>query len=236
MVKSKIQACYHEDDFKTAQGIIFVVGVEGADGTTRDVANVERTFKQLNFAVYDVINPTAEELATLMKAAGDLDYPLCYKYVAFYFAGHGGIDKDGKQFIVGLQTEDSQKTKVMHIDEYIINPLKPLHDKNKSRLFFFDCCQSEGEGVEFFIGSSRAKPPPGQLVAFASNIGQKSWGDKKDGGIWTRHLCENLRKFNESITDILAQTYDDVVKIQHNFQQPLVISSIGRKILNEGTL
>ncbi len=236
MVKSKIQACYHEDDFKTAQGIIIVVGVQGASGTARDVENVEKTFKQLNFAVYVVRNPTAEELATLMKAAGNLDYPLCYKYVAFYFAGHGGIDKDGKQFIVGLQTEDSQKTKVMHIDEYIINPLKPLHDKNKSRFFFFDCCQSEGEGVEFFIGSSRAKPPPGQLVAFASNIGQKSWGDKKDGGIWTRHLCENLRRYKESITDILAQTYDDVVEKQHDFQQPLVISSIGRKILNEGTL
>ncbi len=52
-----------------------------------------------------------------------------YKYVAFYFAGHGGlIDQDSIQFIVGLQIEDNQKTEEIHcIDDYIINQFKPLH-------------------------------------------------------------------------------------------------------------
>ena len=180
--KRKIEACYQEDEFKKSRGIIFIIGVHGADGTAHDVENVESTFRHLNFAVFVVRNPTADEIACLMKAAGDLDYPFRYEYVAFYFAGHGGTDKYGKRFIIGLQKEDSStKSEIIHIDDYIIEPLKPLHaDRKLSRLFFFDCCQSESSDIVSFCGSrgKKSKGHPGQLEAYATNIGQKSWGDK----------------------------------------------------------
>ncbi len=229
----KIEARLQEPQFQKVQGIIFIVGVFGTDGTALDVENVESTFKQLNFAVFVVRDPTAEEIACLMEAAGSLDYPYKYKYVAFYFAGHGGIDKDDKPFIVGLQKDDST-TEVLYIDHYIVDPLKPLHDKKISRLFFFDCCQSAKKDIAFFSEGRalKPKPHPGQLVAYATNAGLKSWGDKKNGGIWTHHFCKNLLEFqSDPIGEILFRTTDDVTKIKGDFQQPLIVSSLGRRIL-----
>ena len=235
--KKKIENRWQEPEFSKAQGIIYIVGVYGADGTAQDVENVESTFKKLNFAVFVVRDPTADEVACLMEAAGDLNYPFKYEYVAFYFAGHGGIDKDEKPFIVGLQKDESKPTQVMCIDDYIINPLKPLQEKGKSRLFFFDCCQSKSKGIEFYTGGRglKPKPHPGQVVAYATNAGLKSWGDQKHGGIWTHHLCKNLLEYSESVTEILTRTNDDVTKLKGDFQQPYILSSLGRRILKQRT-
>ena len=82
----------HEPAFQRAQGIIFIVGVYGADGTAKDIENVEATFKELNFAVYTERDPPSFQIACLTRAAATCQYPYRYKYIAFYFAGHGGRD------------------------------------------------------------------------------------------------------------------------------------------------
>ena len=233
--KEEIKACYQEDVFKNAQGIIFVVGVDGPDGVELDVKNVESTFKQLNFAVHVVRNPTAMELACLLEAAGNIDYPDKYEYVAFYFAGHGGINKDDKSFVVGLQRGNK---KVLGIKEYIIEPLEPLHTKHISCLFFFDCCQLKTyAGVEFFSGIREMPEYAGEVVAYATNVGQYSSGDKIYGGIWTHHLCKNLRKLvGETLQNVLARTYVDVTKTEKSFQEPYTHFGAGPIILNKGRL
>ena len=67
-----------------------------------------------------------------MKAAAVCDYPAGYKYIAFYFAGHGGRDKSGKLFVKGLQL-DKSNPEILHIEEYITEPLKGL--RRFTRLF-----------------------------------------------------------------------------------------------------
>lgn len=189
--------------------------------------------------IFIVRDPPAEELACLMRAAAELkdSYPFKCSYVAFYFAGHGGIDsKSGKPFIVGLQ-KDHSSLETLPIEDYIINPLKCLQEKKISRLFFFDCCQSEGQGNEFRGVTFTKKPKPyaGELIAYATNKGQKSWGDKKNGGIWTYHLCKNLREqVDMDITSILSKTIDDVNEQKDSFQQPIIESSLGRRKLRKG--
>ena len=93
-----------------------------------------------------------------------MEYPYKYDYVAFYFAGHGGTDvKTGNMYVVGLQTDsNSDETMILPVEEYIINPLKSLQEKSISRLFFSDCCQSEGKGTEF-RGMIIKKPNPLQV-------------------------------------------------------------------------
>ena len=209
-----------EPDYSQAVGIIFIVGIFGADGTAKDVENVTSTFKNLNFAVYTERDPTSAQTAALMKAAAECEYPSRYKYIAFYFAGHGGRDESGKLFIEGLQLNPNNP-EILHIEEFIIEPLKNL---NKfSRLFFFDCCQTTGNGAPFRNGGKQAqnpKPHSGILIAYSSSQGEKSFGDKRNGGIWTYYLCKNILK-NEKIGEVLKKTFNDVRKKKH-FQKPMI--------------
>ena len=155
-----------------------------------------------------------------MKAAAECEYPSRYRYIAFYFAGHGGRDESGKLFIEGLQL-DPNNPEILHIEEFIIEPLKNLNQFN--RLFFFDCCQTTGKGTPFRDGGKPAqnpKPHPGILIAYSSSHGEKSFGDRRNGGIWTYYLCKNILK-TEKIGEVLKKTYNDVRKKKH-FQKPMI--------------
>ena len=234
VTKKKIENRIQESEFKTARGIAFIVGIFGADGTDEDVKNVESTFRELNFAVYVEKDPLAEELACLVQAAAECEYPYRFNYVAFYFAGHGGKDDSGKMFVRGLQRDDSEPEN-LHIDDYIIDPLKGLV---QTRLFFFDCCQTPGKGNAFrddHVITKKPKPHPSQVIAYAANEGQKSFGDKTNGGIWTYNLCKNLKK-EEPITTVLAMTFEDVVEERKDFQEPLTVASVGVLTLKKGTI
>ena len=211
-------------DYSQAVGIIFIVGIFGADGTEKDVQNVASTFEELNFAVYIERDPTSAQIAALMKAAAECGYPDNYKYIAFYFAGHGGRDESGKLFIEGLQLDprDPSNPEILHIEEFIIEPLKNLNQF--SRLFFFDCCQTRGNGTPFRNSGKQAqnpKPHPGILIAYSSSQGEKSFGDRRNGGVWTYYLCKNILK-NKKIGEVLEETFNNVIK-EKQFQKPMTI-------------
>ena len=223
-----------EPDFKRAQGIIFVIGIFGADGTAKDVENIERTFKELNFCTYMERDPTAAEIIVLIKAAAKCQYRDGYQFVAFYFAGHGGSDEFGELFIIPQQAVDSKPGgDLLHIEKCIVEPLKCLNDQGITRLFLFDCCQVQGKATHTMYSSrnigqdvKRPKLHPGELIAYATSHGQKSFGDQTNGGIWTYHLCKNLQKDLPLVT-ILAETYDEIVQKMKDFQEPMTVSKIG---------
>ena len=231
--KLKIDNLTQEHKFARAKGIIFVVGIFGPDGTAEDVENIISTFKELNFAVFSERDLTAEKIACLVQAAAECRFPYKYRYIAFYFAGHGGTDESGKSFIRGLQT-DASKKEHLHIDDFIISPWKGLQ---LARLFFFDCCQSAGSGTAFRsddgVVKKKPRPYPGEIVAFASNTGKKASGNITSGGVWTHYLCKNLRK-PLLITTVLALTFDDVCKVQEDFQEPVFHATVGTLVLCEG--
>ena len=189
--KLKIDNLTQEHRFAKSKGIIFVVGIFGPDGTAEDAENITCTFKESKFAVFSERDLTAEKIACLVQAAAECRFPYKYRYIAFYFAGHGGTDESGKPFIRGLQTDASKKEN-LDIDKFIITPWKGL---KLARLFFFDCCQSAGSGTAFRsddgVVKKRPKSYPGELVAFASNRGKKATGNVTTGGVWTHYLCKN---------------------------------------------
>ena len=210
-----------------------MVGIFGADGTAEDVENITSTFKELKFAVFSERDLTAEKIACLVVAAAECKFPYKYRCIAFYFAGHGGTDESGEPFIRGLQT-DASKKEILRIHDFIVTPWKGLQ---LTRLFFFDCCQSAGSGTPFCRDSDvvkkKPKPYPGEVVAFASNTGKKAFGSITSGGVWTHHLCKNLRK-PQPITTVLAWTFEDVRKVQKDFQEPVSHAAIGDLVLCEG--
>ena len=106
---------------------------------------------------------------------------------------------------------------------FIMDPLQRLNEPKK--LLFFDCCQTPGSGTAFRGGNTLVKNPkplPNVLLAFSASEGQKSFGDKTKGGIWTYYLCKNLKK-KKSLKALLIKTSRDVRKLRREFQEPQTI-------------
>ena len=94
------------------QGIAFVIGIHGPAGTDVDIDNVCSTFSDLNFAVWRERDITCADLACLVKAAASHKYP-SYKYVAFYFAGHGG-SVNGHPFVVPMKLKGDGSQQILN--------------------------------------------------------------------------------------------------------------------------
>ena len=220
-----ISDCIHQPEYKNAQGIMLIVGMLGVAGTANDVKNVQRTFEELGFAVLTTLGPKSERIACLIKAAAKplAKYPLRYKYFAFYYSGHGGEDESG-MFINTLDVANSNP--ILHIEKFIIKPLKELQ---LTRLFFFDCCQTPGSGEVYrnkSIIKKRPKPIAREVIAVATSGGQKALGSTKWGGLWTYHLCKNLKKQDQPLVMVLAKTNREVVEERKDMQQPYCENNI----------
>ena len=177
-----------------AQGIAFVIGMTVA-GTNKDVDNMYLTFQNdLKFAVLRENNLSRESLKCLIQAGAEYRYPLNYDYIAFYFAGHGGIDDSGA-FVV---TSDNDH---VNVQSEIIRPFEAANKGHKF-FFFFDCCLSGN------VRSTNVEVTDG-LAAFATSVGQEAVGDTIQGGLWTRYLSEKL-KLDLPLTNVLSQTYEAI--------------------------
>ena len=251
VAKKKIRSkCQQHPD---AQGIIFVVdmlfvGKSGnPGGTDVDAANIRKTFSDLNFAVYPGEDLDRTQLACLVQAAAEYKYPLNYHFIAFYYAGHGGIDNYGREFVLPLQHRGDDGLNVLYIEDDILSPFRSVSQGVRSKLkkeckyfFFFDCCLDKTparsiHGAPLKEKDFRLKSVPAScLVAFATSINHQSGGDKTYGGLWTRHLCKNLNSI-EPLVMILEHTRDDVVNAQKEsieidqvtYQRPHYRSDVG---------
>ena len=230
VAKEKIRSkCQQHPD---AQGIIFVVdmlfvGKSGNPGGTEvDAVNISKTFRELNFAVYPGEDLDHAQLACLVQAAAEYKYPLNYRFIAFYYAGHGGIDNYGREFVLPLQHRGDDGLNVLYIEDDILSSFRSVSQgvrskskKERKFFFFFDCCLNNTPARSIHGAPLKEKDfslksiPASCLVAFATSINHKSGGDKTYGGLWTRHLCKNLNS-TDSLAMILERTRDDVVNAQ----------------------
>ena len=224
-MKKRIRNLYKEN--QNAQGIIFVIGIHGPAGTNVDVENISSAFNSLNFAVWRERDLTCADIACLMKVAASEKFPN-YKCIAFYYAGHGGIDEHERSFILPMKEKDSDER--WFIEENILSNFK---NARKRYLFFFDCCLSSSstqasESTEVSLPPKifKLRAPIKCLVAYATAIGHKSQGDKVNGGLWTHTLCEKLKE-QLSLTTILDQTHDVVDKKVKGEQTPHYESCLG---------
>ncbi len=231
----RINACVEQYNNKKPQGIIFIVGMHDAAGTNVDVDKVQSTFKHtdINFATLTTESPTSAELSALIAAASKYEYPLHYKFIAFYFSGHGGTDKGGANPFV----QTLSKGRVF-IEQSIIQPLRSIE---KIRLVFFDCCLSQptagarcvDRGTARNGDTSSAPPiipnrPQGEVVAYAVSKGQKAYGNPQTGGEWTRRLCDNILR-PDPIVMVLAKTNREVQEA--GGQQPLTTSNVDHTVI-----
>ena len=209
------------------KGIMFAFAMTVVKGARIDLNNVTATFEEhLQFAVYRVEDIKGEDLANFIKAAATAKYPLSCKHKAFYFAGHGGMDKHNRPFFKPVAENESE---VFLIRENILAHFQKTKPKDKF-MFFFDCCLSQAKpdqdtstpsDVEFSL-----KAPVRCVIAYATSAGIKSFGDTEKGGRWTSSLCENLKKQIE-LGEVLTITHEEVMKKSEDRQPPYHLSCIG---------
>ena len=243
----------------TRIGLVIVLAItssQGPAGTSVDEHKVAELFRELNYAVWVVRDPHVHKIEAALKVAIAPDlFPPNFKYVIVYYTGHGGSDTNGKGFIEPLQTNEYPDRTRYFIQDQIISKFEPKnapHLQSVKRLFFFDCClnisgtgnsasasphvasqqQSSGSSINFI-------PPSGYyLVAYATTLGDKSFGNYATGGKWTEQLCENIRNYNMPITAILDKTWSDLVKQNAGtgrpIQAPHYISSVSTLSLRGG--
>ncbi len=216
-------------DGKQVKGIIFVFAMTEVQGARIDFDNVTKTFQDhLNFAVYRVEDIQGVDLANFIKAAATYEYPITCKIKAFYFAGHGGIDKDKRPFFKPAVDEDDE-SKIFLIRENILQHFKNTKPKNKF-LFFFDCCLSQAKSDQdastTIDDGFSLEAPVRCLIAYATSVGIQSLGDNKKGGRWTSCLCKNLEKQIE-LGVVLSNTHEEVMKMSKDEQPPNHRSCIG---------
>ncbi len=228
----QIDVCVQHYHKEKPQGMIFIVIMHGAPGTNKDLQKVQSTFEHpdINFAILPTQSPTSARLSALIVAASKYEYPLNYKFIAFYFSGHGGTDKDKNAFVKTLDQK-------VFIEQSIIEPLKSIE---RIRLFFFDCCRNQpttgAKNVDAARSGDTSSAPPivkracpeGEVIAYAVSIGQKAYGDRIKGSGWTRCLCDNIM-VPDPIVTVLAKTNDDMQKLGH--QKPTTKHNVGNKVI-----
>ena len=215
MKKNIIQKCK-----PNAEGIAFLIGF--SDGA--DVQDLSSTFENdLSFAVWSMRAITCAEIACLVKAAVKVQYPPTYKYIVFYYAGHVGVNKSKRSFLVPVQPEGNNEAEVLDIENNILSPFNTKQNR-PSCLFFFDCCLSKSP-VEMTEDSEsndscdsmksvalqekilNLNAPVRCLVAYYATSVLQGEPIKR---IWTQTLCKNLKKKNLSISRILDLTHDTI--------------------------
>ena len=223
--QARIKVCVEQAEYINAQGIVIIIGMFGAAGTTVDIDRVQTTFTDLNFAILPIHDPSSASVHHLLNAAGSFQYPQSYKFIAIYYAGHGGRDDSGA-FIVPFQSDETVN-EILHIDKYVVEPLQHL---NLTRLFLFDCCQKTGTGMPYKSrrATERKEFPGEEAIAFAASKGQSAVGDTKDGGLWTSILCDHLLE-GKPLVSVLTETADKVALSRGEQQRPMIILSLDSK-------
>ena len=217
-------------DKPRAKGIVFIIGVTGAAGTDVDVENMSKTFRDgLEFATFREENVTCSRLACIVKAAATFKYPLKCNYIAFYFAGHGGLDEHHRPFLKAAEKNSHNDEKLL-IHDNILNQFQANFSKSRRKklIFFFDCCLSSANSSD---GKSFAmKSPVSCILAYATSIQQKSIGNSKTGGAWTSQLCNRITE-KISLSEVLEKVNEDLRN--DGFEQvPHYESSTGPVYLN----
>ena len=200
------------------------------------------TFDELNFAVFSQSNLTSSELVSLLNVASHFVYPLSYKFIVFYFAGHGGVD-NGQAYVLPLQLQETKDPEKVYIEESIVSQFSSEKSPSlqyRFRILLFDCClttPSTRNDPSIKSEKFSLEARGGCLVAYATSRSYKSEGDMKRGGLWTHHLHQNL-KLPLPISIILDRTHD-AVKMESiasgRVQEPNYHSCIGEVYL-KGTV
>ena len=220
-----------------ANGLAIIVGNERSvvhkaralPGVKKDLEAMKATFETLRFATFPLFNPTSEQIKDAVKAAASsIRFPICYKRIAFVFAGHGD------EGVIYTHTGP------VDLGRDVYGPLQPCNAcilANMPKLFFIDACRgSEGdEGVRIVSRGNDYRMPSfgNNLVAYSTLQSMKCFERIGGGGLWTQRvatqLCTDEGSIHEVLTEVNRLLAKDTEMYKH-VQQPTLTSSLHERI------
>ena len=181
-------------------GLAIIVGNTGDDenGVEEDMETMADTFHQLGLAIWVMKDQTTAMITGAIQTIASHTFPPDYKYIIFYFAGHGG-SQNNRAFIWTADFKDeSLEDGKLYIEEGIISRLLPQNTPNLSediqRIFLFDSYLED----DFVRACPRQRQP--MFIPQHDNVVTASYTSSKaserteatDGGTWTRSLSETM--------------------------------------------
>ena len=208
------------------------------------LTELKKTFEDLNFATWVNKDPTPDKVREAVKIETEYNFPLSFRGVIVYYAGHGESYNEKEFFILPCGDD---KHDYFLVDNDLIAPFQPKNKDcrlaNRYRLFLFDCCLKEDVNpgaiatVQTIIESNPYLPhyQPDvdyTLVAHAAYIRDaksKFW----DGGVWTHCLCDNIKLHasTKTIGAILNKTREDIIKKTAGKVQAPFYKSVGGDVM-----
>ena len=211
-------------DHKTGEhpekkGLALIMGITTPDapaGVKNDIDNMAKTLESLDILIWRAENACLYGITAMLKVMSEYNFPSAYKFIIFYFSGHGG-SVDGHPFIFTQDNEDDDNK--LFVKEGIIDHLLPRNtpkiDKSVHRIFLFDCCLVDNtikKHGQVTRQEDFSIPPQGNvLVAFATSLTAVARADPNKGGVWTRFLTKNIEEVDLPLTVVLDLTWEDTV-------------------------
>ena len=229
-------------------GLVVIMGVVnkyGPQGTDIDVDRVKKTFQDLNFATWVIKDPTPDKVREAVKIVTEYNFPLSFRGIIVYYAGHGGSYNEKGFFILPCGDDKHEN---FPVDSEVIAPFQPKNKDcrlaNRYRLFLFDCCLKEDANkganptaqtvIESNPNLPRYQPEVDYtLVAHAAYVREASTCKFWDGGVWTHCLCDNIKLHasTKTIGAILNITREDVIKKTAGKVQAPFYKSMGGDVM-----
>ena len=192
-----------------ANGLAIIVGNERSmvhkaralPGVKKDLEAMKATFETLRFATFPLFNPTSERIKDAVKAAANfIKFPLCYKRIAFVFAGHGD------EGVIYTHTGP------VELGRDVYGPLQPRNARllgNMPKLFFIDACRGseDDEGVRIVSRGNdyRMSSFGNNLMAYSTLQSMKCFEREGGGGLWTQRVATQLCTDERSILEVLTE-------------------------------
>ena len=199
-------------------GLAIVVGIvayesSGAAGVKEDMKRMEGVFKKLGLAVWKMKDKDSAQIAGALQAVGRCNFSKMYKFIIFYFSGHG--ESQDNHAYVHCYGDKSTPINTLSIEKGIVAPLLTKNApqlKGLHRIFLFDCCLQDApvKGKACRLEDISLPSSDNILIAYATSMTFTAEGDNQ-GGLWTKFLAKNIMELDLPLTTVLDLTWEDVV-------------------------
>lgn len=145
----------------------------------------------------------------------------------YYFAGHG-VNVDGENFLVGVDSIMDDKDEVEYETlalNFITKKMKSAN--NRLNIIILDACRNDPFSRSGGGGLAPISDAKGMFVAYATEAGSVA-SDGKGGknGIFTSHLIKNMQEKGTTIEDVFKNTRVDVLASTNGKQSPGVYNQL----------
>ena len=171
------------------------------------------------------------------------------KVALLFYAGHG-IQFEHKNYMLPINTHLRRSQDVKKCGVEVDEVMSFLEDRSESLLVFLDCCRNN-PFIETLVASANASKRElvvrpglseirksgsvkGKLIAFATQPNDTADDGSGEHSPYAQAILNHIDKPNQSISDMLIDVRNDVLKATNNRQVPWEHSSLRKKfVFNE---